>query len=185
LAVLDAIDIVLIHQLVGRYGHLIDHRQWEHFAGLFVPDATIDYRGSTGHVERSGRDAIVAWFREIEDSHPPAHHVTNIVVDEAADPSGGVDVHSKFLAPFTRAGHAPKRLYGGEYHDVVVKTAELRGGGSRTSGASRRGSWRSSSTAPRRSTAARTESTGAAADHSSSRTGSSPPQSRAADATDS
>jgi 3-phenylpropionate/cinnamic acid dioxygenase small subunit len=124
LAVLEAIDIVLIHQLVGRYGHLIDHRRWDQFAELFLPDATIDYRGGTGDVERIGRDAIVAWFRGLEDTHPPAHHVTNIVVDEAADPNGRVDVHSKFLAPFTRAGHVPKRLYGGEYHDVVVKTGE-------------------------------------------------------------
>jgi 3-phenylpropionate/cinnamic acid dioxygenase small subunit len=122
--VLDAIDIVLIHQLIGRYGHLIDHRQWDDFAELFVPDATIDYRGGTGHVERSGRDAIVTWFRELEATHPPAHHVTNIVVDETADPGGRVDVHSKFLAPFTRVEHVPKRLYGGEYHDVVIKTAD-------------------------------------------------------------
>jgi 3-phenylpropionate/cinnamic acid dioxygenase small subunit len=124
LAVLDAFDIVLIHQLVGRYGQLIDHRRWDQFAELFLPDATIDYRGGTGDVERSGRDAIVAWFRDLEDTHPPAHHVTNIVVDEAADANGRVDVDSKFLAPFTRAGHVPKRLYGGEYHDVVVRTAQ-------------------------------------------------------------
>ena len=120
---LDAIDIVLVHQLIARYGDLIDHRQWDRFAELFLPDATIDYRGGTGHVQRSGRDAVVAWFRELEDTHPPAHHVTNILVDELADPGGRVDVHSKFFAPFTRAGHVPKRLYGGEYNDVVVKTA--------------------------------------------------------------
>src|SRR6476469_8538552 len=60
-AVLDAIDIVLIHQLIGRYGHLIDHRQWDRFGELFLPDATIDYRSSTGRVERAGRAAIVAW----------------------------------------------------------------------------------------------------------------------------
>jgi 3-phenylpropionate/cinnamic acid dioxygenase small subunit len=122
--VLDAIDIVLIHQLIGRYGHLIDQREWDRFAELFLPDSTIDYRGGTGRVERSGRDEIVEWFRELEATHPQAHHVTNIVVDDDADPSGRVDVHSKFFAPFTRPGHEPKRLYGGEYHDVVVKTAD-------------------------------------------------------------
>ena len=121
---LDAIDIVLIHQLIGRYGHLIDHRQWDRFGELFLPDATIDYRGGTGHVEHRGRDAIVDWFRELDDAHPAAHHVTNIAVDDSADPNGRVDVHSKFLAPFTRAAHTPKRLYGGEYHDVVVKTVD-------------------------------------------------------------
>jgi 3-phenylpropionate/cinnamic acid dioxygenase small subunit len=122
--VLDAIDIVLVHQLVARYGHLIDRRQWDRFAELFVPDATIDYRGGTGDVARTGRDAIVEWFRAIEDAHPPAHHVTNILVDEAAEPDGRVDVHSKFFAPFTRVEHVPKRLYGGEYHDIVVRTVD-------------------------------------------------------------
>ena len=124
LAVLDAIDIVLIHQLLGRYGHLIDDRDWDRFGKLFVPDATIDYQSSTGRVERAGRDAIVDWFRELEHSHPPAHHVTNIVVDDGADPTGRVDVRSKFIAPYTRANHVPKRLYGGEYRDVVVRTAD-------------------------------------------------------------
>lgn len=119
---LEAIDIVLIHQLIGRYGHLIDRRQWDLFGELFTADATIDYSSSTGRVERGGREAIVAWFAELEESHPPAHHVTNIVVDESADPTGQVDVDSKFLAPYTRPNHAQKRLYGGEYHDVVVKT---------------------------------------------------------------
>ena len=106
---LDAIDIVLIHQLIGRYGHLIDHRRWDRFGELFLPDATIDYRGGTGHVERRGRDAIVDWFRELDDTHPAAHHVTNIAVDDSADPTARVDVYSKFLAPFTRDRHMPKR----------------------------------------------------------------------------
>lgn len=121
---IDSSDIVLIHQLLGRYGHLIDHRRWDEFARLFTPDATIDYVGGTGRVERSGREAIVEWFRSIDDQHPPAHHVTNIVVEESADPEGQVDVHSKFIAPFTQEAHSPKRLYGGDYHDLVVKTPD-------------------------------------------------------------
>lgn len=119
---IEAADIILIHQLLGRYGHTIDHRDWDAFAALFVPDASIDYQGSTATVVREGRDAIVEWFRSVGDSHPPAHHVTNIVVDDAADPGGPVSVHSKFLAPYTRTAHSPKRLYGGDYRDVVVRT---------------------------------------------------------------
>jgi hypothetical protein len=121
---LDAADLIMIHQLLGRYGHTIDHRRWDEFAALWVEDSSIDYRGGTGAVERSGREAIVEWFRTIEAHHPPAHHVTNIVVDETADPGGPVAVHSKFIAPFTRDGHEPKRLYGGDYHDIVVRTPD-------------------------------------------------------------
>jgi 3-phenylpropionate/cinnamic acid dioxygenase small subunit len=122
--VLEAIDIVLIHQLLGRYGHLIDARDWDRFGELFVPDATIDYRSSTGRVERAGRAAIVGWFSELDESHPPAHYVSNIVVDDMADAGDRVDVDSKFVAPYTRADHVPKRLYGGDYHDVVVKSSD-------------------------------------------------------------
>jgi len=119
---LEAADIILIHQLLGRYGHTIDHRQWDAFAALFVPEASIDYRGGTGVVVRTDRDSIVEWFKSV--NHPPAHHVTNIVADDSADPHGLVAVHSKFMAPFTRDDHVPKRLYGGDYHDVVTKTAD-------------------------------------------------------------
>jgi hypothetical protein len=120
--VLDGSDIILIHQLVSRYGHTLDGRDWEAFTALFVPEATIDYRGSTGTVVRTGRDDVVAWFKEGEHSHPPAHHVTNVIVDESADPTGPVPVDSKFFAPYSRDTHVPKRLYGGDYHDVVIKT---------------------------------------------------------------
>jgi 3-phenylpropionate/cinnamic acid dioxygenase small subunit len=122
--VLDATDIILIHQLLGSYGHLIDHRRWDDFAALFVEDATIDYIGGSGRVTRSGRSSIVAWFQEVDEQHPPAHHVTNIVVDTTGAADGPADVHSKFIAPFTRGAHTPKRLYGGDYHDVVVRTGD-------------------------------------------------------------
>ena len=36
--------------------------------------------------------AIVEWFRDRARDNPPAHHVTNIAVDETADPAGRVDV---------------------------------------------------------------------------------------------
>src|SRR5262245_46611849 len=72
--VLDGTDIILIHQLLGRYGRAIDDRRWDAFELLFVPDATIDHRGGTGHVVREGREAIVEWFRDLADTHPPAHH---------------------------------------------------------------------------------------------------------------
>ncbi len=50
--------------------------------------------------------------------------MTNICVDTWADWAGRVDVDSKFMAPFSRDAYTPKRLYGGEYHDVVVETAD-------------------------------------------------------------
>jgi 3-phenylpropionate/cinnamic acid dioxygenase small subunit len=123
--VIEASDIIVIHQLLGRYGHTLDARDWAAFGELFVADAAIDYRSANGNaVVRNGRGAIVDWFREVDVSHPAAHLVTNIVVDDRADPSGPVPVHSKFIVPFTRPDHVPVRLYGGDYHDVVVRTEQ-------------------------------------------------------------
>lgn len=37
---------------------------------------------------------------------------------------GEVRVKSKFWVPFTRDSHRPRRWYGGDYDDVVVRTAD-------------------------------------------------------------
>ena len=86
---LDAIDIVLIHQLLGRYGHLID-------ASRLGPVRRAVRAGRDDRLPRAARGGSSApagtrssaWFRELDESHPPAHHVTNIVVDDTADPAG-------------------------------------------------------------------------------------------------
>ena len=116
---MDAADLVEIHQLLGRYGHAIDASDWDRFASLFVPDAVVDYTAVRAPKVLHGVDEILGYFRDA--NHPAAHHVTNIVVDEVG---GEVRVHSKWHAPFTRSTHVPVRLAGGDYHDVVVKTAD-------------------------------------------------------------
>lgn len=119
---LEGTDIILIHQLLGRYGHTIDARDWEAFAALFVADALLDYTQVRAPKVYHGIDEILGYFQPA--NHPPAHHVMNIVVDETADAAGRVAVHSKFFVPFTREANDPKRFYGGDYHDVVVKTPD-------------------------------------------------------------
>jgi 3-phenylpropionate/cinnamic acid dioxygenase small subunit len=114
---MDALDLILIHQLLGQYGHLVDAEEWDRFDELFTDDAVLDYTGVRAPEVLHGRPAIQDFFRSA--NHPSAHHVTNIVVTEE---EGEVRVHSKFFAPFTRPSHDPKRWYGGDYHDVVVRT---------------------------------------------------------------
>ena len=116
---MDALDIIEIHQLLGLYGHIVDAGQWERFDELFEADAELDFTGVRAPSVFVGRDAIADYFRGA--NHPSAHHVTNIVVE---DVDGVVRVHSKFLAPYTRPTHDPFRWYGGDYHDVVVRTPD-------------------------------------------------------------
>lgn len=115
----DALDLVLIHQLLGEYGHAIDSQDWERFAALFVADAVLDYTAVRAPHVCTGIDEILEYFRGA--NHPAAHHVTNIVVVEV---DGLVQVHSKFLVPFTRPSHSLHRWYGGDYLDTVVRSGD-------------------------------------------------------------
>jgi 3-phenylpropionate/cinnamic acid dioxygenase small subunit len=115
---MDALDIVLIHQLLAEYGHAIDAADWVRFAELFTSDAVVDYTAVRAPAVCHGIDEIVGYF--VDANHPAAHYVTNVVVTEH---DGVVDVRSKFLAPFTRQSHVPHRWYGGDYHDQVVRDA--------------------------------------------------------------
>lgn len=116
-------DYLEIQNLLGRYGHLIDTADWDGFADLFTPDATLDYTAVRAPRILHGRAEIVDYFRSA--NHPSAHHVTNIVVEEVPGaPRPEVQVRSKFLVPFTRPGHVPTRWYGGDYLDTVVRTED-------------------------------------------------------------
>ena len=114
---LDALDHIQIQYLLGRYGHALDAHDWDGLGRLFTPDAVLDYTAVRAPKVLRGTEEILSYFRSA--NHPSAHHVTNIIVD---DTGADVRVHSKFFVPFTRASHLPLRWYGGDYHDVVVKS---------------------------------------------------------------
>ena len=116
---MDASDVIQVHQLLGRYGHIVDAAAWDRFEELFVDDAVLDFTGVRAPRVFEGIEEIREYFREA--NHPSAHHVTNIVV---FDDDGVVGVKSKFFAPYTRETHDPLRWYGGDYDDVVVNTPD-------------------------------------------------------------
>ncbi len=102
------LDIIEIHQLLGLYGHVVDAQEWDRFDELFTHDAVLDYTAVRAPQIFHGVDEIRDYFRAA--NHPSAHHVTNIVVLEV---DGEVHVHSKFLAPYTRASHdSPAMVWG-------------------------------------------------------------------------
>jgi 3-phenylpropionate/cinnamic acid dioxygenase small subunit len=114
---MEVAHIIEIQQLLGRYGHAIDERDWAAFRELFVADAVLDYTAVRAPSVLHGIDDIVDWFTRA--NHPSAHHVTNVVV---TDDAGTIRVHSKWFAPYTRRTHSPIRWAGGDYHDLVVQT---------------------------------------------------------------
>jgi 3-phenylpropionate/cinnamic acid dioxygenase small subunit len=117
---MDTADIVLINQLLAQYGHIVDAEEWLRFDELFVDDAVLDYRGVNVPGVLRGLEAITSFFRGA--NHPSAHHCTNVYVYR--DDNGLTRVKSKFVAPYTRARHEPRRWYGGDYDDVVIRSDE-------------------------------------------------------------
>jgi 3-phenylpropionate/cinnamic acid dioxygenase small subunit len=114
---MEAADVIEINQLLALYGHLLDTGSWDRFDELFALDAVLDYRGVNAPDVLYGLDAIVGFFRGA--NHPSAHHCCNVYV---YDDAGTVRVKSKFFVPYTRERHQPRRWYGGDYDDVVIRT---------------------------------------------------------------
>jgi SnoaL-like protein len=111
---LDAADILSIHQLLSLYGHIIDEREWQRVDELFTAGAVYDMSDFGLGVLR-GVEAIRALWSRPDAMHPLAHHATDMVVNEDAD--GTVRVLSKAIG-FGASGRVGSVVY----RDVVERT---------------------------------------------------------------
>ena len=105
---MDPADHLELLELPGRYGDLIDDRDWPGLDRIFVDDATF---AVPDHVMR-GLDEIRGFM--LTARHPRTHLMTNVHVDETPD---GVVVHFRIVG-MRRDG----RIFSGRYRDVVVRT---------------------------------------------------------------
>jgi 3-phenylpropionate/cinnamic acid dioxygenase small subunit len=105
---MDLADRLELHELPGRYGDLIDDRDWDGLSRIFVDEATFEVPDQT----MDGLEEIREFMRGAR--HPRTHLMTNIVVDETDE---GVILRSR-LVGMRRDG----RFFSGRYRDVVVKT---------------------------------------------------------------
>ena len=115
----SAEDTLAILDVVGRYGFVVDDRDWDGFAQVFTDDAVFDSRDHDSDPPRgfapiTGRQAIVEAFRDLY-VHPTQHMVvTSIIEDVSADE---VIVRSKGIFPIPDF-----QFFEGVYTDVVVRT---------------------------------------------------------------
>jgi hypothetical protein len=73
---MDLADRLELHELPGRYGDLIDNRDWEGLSRIFVDEATFEVPDEL----MAGLDGIREFMRG---ARPPRTHLmTNIYVDE-------------------------------------------------------------------------------------------------------
>ena len=109
-------DRLAIHELMGRYGLVIDEREWQRIDELFTDDVVYDM-GELGLGVLQGKAAVLELWTTREDLHPVAHHATNIVVTPGDD-RDSARVISKGLG-VGRKG----RVGSVTYRDVVRRTA--------------------------------------------------------------
>lgn len=104
---MDIADRLELQELPGRYGDLIDNRDWQGLSRIFVDEATFEIPGEV----LDGLEGIREFMRGAK--HPRTHLMTNIYVDEEPD---GVIVRFRIVG-MRRDG----RIMSGRYRDVVVK----------------------------------------------------------------
>jgi 3-phenylpropionate/cinnamic acid dioxygenase small subunit len=103
----DETDRLELHELPGRYGDLIDDRDWEGLSQIFLEDATFEIPGQVldGLAEIRG---FMATSR-----HPRTHLMTNVYVDESSE---GVILRFRIIAM-----RQDGTMDSGRYRDVVAK----------------------------------------------------------------
>lgn len=103
--------ILAIHQLLGRYCHVLDARAWDRLPEIFAAQGVLDATSLELGIH-DGIGAISAFWRTAD--HPVAHHVSAIVVEHGE--AGAVNVSSKGFFAW------PDGLSGGDYHDIAIRT---------------------------------------------------------------
>ena len=110
---MDLEDRLALHELPGRYGDLIDDRDWDGLRAIFLDDATFAIPGQV----LDGLEGIRAFMRQ--SNHPRTHAMTNVYADETPGEPGRAIVHFRIIG-MRRDG----RIMSGRYRDVVVRTPD-------------------------------------------------------------
>jgi 3-phenylpropionate/cinnamic acid dioxygenase small subunit len=95
-------DRAAITEVIARHGHLCDSGELDRLDEVFTADVTYDL-ADFGHLDLSDPQV-----------HPVGHHVTNVIVTEAAD--GTVQARSKGIGV-----HADGTCASVTYEDVFVR----------------------------------------------------------------
>jgi 3-phenylpropionate/cinnamic acid dioxygenase small subunit len=110
---LDTRDLLAIHDLMARYGHVVDDADWERLSEVFSNDGVFDLE-AIGRGRAQGMEELRTCFSQLD--HPLAHHTTNVTIEP--DGMGRARVRCKYLVVSDDG-----RARTGEYHDDVVLTS--------------------------------------------------------------
>lgn len=120
-------DRLALHELIARYGHIIDGGDYSILDQIFTDDAVFELIGLPGG-RCDGLPAIIDMM-EASTSHPLAHHASNIVIESD---DNTIRVLSKGLG-VGRGGRVGSVVYrdvvikGGRGWRIIERVCELRG----------------------------------------------------------
>jgi 3-phenylpropionate/cinnamic acid dioxygenase small subunit len=112
-------DRLEIEDLLTRYAHAVDTKDWDLYRTVFTEDAFIDYESAGGIKGDLG--TIVAWLAEALAAFPKTQHlVANIDARIDGDEAG---VRAMFYNPMVMA-NGKNFFCGGYYNHTLVRTPE-------------------------------------------------------------
>ncbi|MFD3619574.1 nuclear transport factor 2 family protein [Streptomyces sp. NPDC058676] len=109
-------DRLAVTELIALHGHLMDAGELDRSAELFTPDVVYDL-SDFGQGQLTGIAAFTQAALALGAANPVAHHVTNVVIEEAAEDRARV--RSKGLAVMADGSCGSVT-----YEDTVVRVAE-------------------------------------------------------------
>ena len=117
----DRLELI---DLMVRYAHCVDTRNWAEFPGLFTPDAHIDYTAFGGPAGPVGE--IAAWLDETLAGFPAFQHlVANPLLTIDGDTASGRTMcFNPMVSPSENIGDQNVFFCGLWYLDTFVRTEE-------------------------------------------------------------
>lgn len=113
-------DKMEIRELLFRYAHAVDSKDWALLSSVFTAEAYLDYSSVRGPA--GPRDEVVAWLEEGLSRVPTTQHfITNVEIDLQGDRAS---VRAMFYNPMQLPGMADMSYCGGNYFHDVVRTVD-------------------------------------------------------------
>ena len=112
-------DRVEIEDLLTRYAHAVDTRDWDLYRSVFTPDALIDYTSSGGPA--GDLDKTVAFLKVALDHFEMTQHLISNVDARLGDDTA--EVTAVFNNPMRLPG-GTVWFTGGRYHHDLVRTED-------------------------------------------------------------
>ena len=112
-------DRIEINDLLTRYAHAVDSKDWVLYRTVFTPDAFIDYESAGGI--KGDREEVANWLEQTMAGFPMTQHlISNIGVTLEGDTA---HVRAMFYNPMGMP--TGKNFFcGGWYNHDLVRTAE-------------------------------------------------------------